>query len=113
MAIYVEARDNRPGLTTADSPAVTILTIGVNAGIEYYAMLRTYCTAYTSGNCAYTLTWTENGGTRTLVTANQSGANVSVVNFGIIKPDANTSVTVALGAGTATTNVSCALLQVK
>lgn len=103
MGEYNESLKVRLGITAADSTAITIFTDSTASGSitpHFFATLRTYCTTYSSGNFTYTLTWTENGGARTLATASQTGANVSVLANGVIHPDAGTAVTIQLSSAT-------------
>lgn len=103
--------DNRTGRTAADGSAITLYSVPSTTGL-FQVIIDIFATAYTSGTATYTITWTENSGTRTLaVTA--TVLNTLGTAQALIRPDASTNITVQLtGTFTATVNVGAVVKQV-
>lgn len=106
------APDSRTGLTAADGAANTILA-GTVAGALYRITADIFATAYTSGTATYTVTWTENAGTRTMVVS-AAALNTLGTATDLIRPDTGTNITAQLtGTFTATVDVAAFAERVK
>lgn len=116
MALYVEGRDNRKGITASDGTAITLFTNGAVASNEYLITARTFLTVYSSGNVVYTISWTENGSARTYVTTANTAINTIQGGWMVIRPDANSAITGQLtgmaGSNANTCNVFAAVIQI-
>jgi len=99
-------RDNRSGLTAADGAATTLYAVPAGAGQLFRITADIFATAFTSGTATYTITWTQNGGARTLVVT-ATALNTLGTATDLINPDASTNVTAQLtGTFTATVTVA-------
>lgn len=86
--------DSRTGLTGADGAPITLLTTTA-AGQIYRVSADIFATAAVTGTANYTLTWTENSTTQTmLVTATVINTLGTASN--IIRPDNATTITAQL-----------------
>lgn len=105
--------DSRTGLTTADGAPITVYAVPSGAGQVYRIAADIFATAAVTGTATYTLTWTENATTQTLVTT-ATAINVLGTVTAIIRPDASTNITAQLtGTFTGTFAVTGVAEQLK
>ncbi len=104
--------DNRSGLTAADGAATTLFTVQAITGLLFRVTVDIFATAFTSGTATYTLTWTENGVSKTLVVT-ATALNVLATATNLINPDSGTAITVQLtGVFSATVKVAGVVEQI-
>lgn len=90
--LRVWGKDQRSAVTTADSSAVTVATMATGAkAVRLTVHLNLI--AYTSGTVTYTVSWTENGHSKSLSVA-ASALNTPQTTTGMPWPDDSTAVTV-------------------
>ena len=104
--------DNRSGITSADGSPITLYAVPAGAGQLFRITADIFATAFTSGTATYTITWTENAVTRTLVVT-ATALNTLGTGSDLINPDASTNITAQLtGVFTATVKVAAIVEQI-
>jgi hypothetical protein len=83
--------DNRTGLTSADGAPITLYTSTASNQI-YRVSADIFATAAVTGTANYTITWTENSTTQTMVVT-ATAINVLGTQSNLIRPDNGTNIT--------------------
>ncbi len=109
-AIY--GLDSRTGLTSADGAAITLYTT-INGTSVFRITADIFATAAVTGTAIYTITWTQNATTQTLV-VNSTTINTLATGTDLINPDTGTNITSKLtGSFTGTFTVTALVEQIK
>lgn len=104
--------DSRTGLTSSDGAAITLYTT-VNSTSVLRITADIFATAAVTGTAIYTITWTQNSTTQTLV-VNSTTLNTLATATDLINPDNATTVTARLtGTFTGTFTVTGLVERIK
>jgi len=87
--------DNRSGLTSADGAPIVLFHINMEGDHVYRITADIFATAVAAGTANYTITWTENATTQTMVVS-ASVLNTIATATDLINPDASTDITAQL-----------------
>lgn len=105
----IYGQDSRGGLTSADGAPIGLYTTDTASIGLFRVTITALATAYTSGSPVYTLTWTQNGLSKT-ISVTLAAANALQTATALCNPDTGTQITVQLtGAFTATVRVGASL----
>src|SRR5205807_4817662 len=104
--------DNRSGVTVVDGSPIVLFAVTAATNGLFRITADIFATAFTSGTATYTITWTENAVTRTLVVT-ATALNTLGTGTDLVNPDASTNITAQLtGVFTATVKVAGVVEQI-